>query len=156
MSRIQARDEEIQHICAANAFVLTESARDFVDLNDRLDQLRDDVVTLDDREIYAKQLKDIKYAKKDTRTTSSILSNVALLMERISALRPALKGLGEAVPFAREAEPVKALRKLCEAEESTVHLPPQIGFVSWLATSIPEMKYKLIAASIQGKNWLIR
>ncbi|XP_055355422.1 exocyst complex component 6-like isoform X2 [Paramacrobiotus metropolitanus] len=148
MTRIRSDEETIQHLCTANAFVLTEASRDFVDLNDRIDQLREDVVTLDDRDVYAAQLKEIRYAEKETRLTSCVLSNLAILMERINALRPALRSFSKALELS--ATPVKALRCLCKAQEDTVHLSPQMGFVAWLATTIPEIKYSLLETCTRG------
>ncbi|OQV15217.1 hypothetical protein BV898_10600 [Hypsibius exemplaris] len=149
-ARIHAREKQIEHVCACNALVLTDSTGDFLNISERADQLRSSVVTVDDREVYETELRNIKLAGASTNTTSKILKNVAILIERISALRPTLKYYEEAQSHARAGRPVKALRKLYKAEASSVHLPRQLSFVKWLATAIPEMKYRLVAAALQG------
>ncbi|GAU87439.1 hypothetical protein RvY_00277 [Ramazzottius varieornatus] len=109
-----------------------------------------DVVTLDDREVYDNQLKNIRSAKKATQTTSIILQNVATLIERISAVRPTLQHYDDALPAAARGEMVKALRHLTLAEEKSQHLPANISFVKWLAEAITDTKQRLIVASLQG------
>ncbi|GAU87447.1 hypothetical protein RvY_00283 [Ramazzottius varieornatus] len=148
--RIQARDTQVEQVCYENAVVLVEATAEYVDVNHRIDKFRDDVVTLDDREVYDNQLKNIRSAKKATQTTSIILQNVATLIERISAVRPTLQHYDDALPAAARGEMVKALRHLTLAEEKSQHLPANISFVKWLAEAITDTKQRLIVASLQG------
>ena len=154
--RIQARDTQVEQVCYENSVVLVEATAEYLDVNHRIDKFRDDIVTLDDREVYETQLKSIKFAKKATQTTSIILQNVATLIERISAIRPTLQYYDDALAPAARGEMVKALRHLTLAEEHGMHLPANISFVKWLAEAITDTKQRLIVASLQGRMSHVR
>lgn len=147
--RAEARDAEIERVCAAHTLTLTEAAKDLMAVSSGVEELRGSLAL--DRKGGSKQLKEIEAAAKNAASCNTALMNTALLIERISILKPVIKIVGEAQVCIENGQLVKALRKLHDAWERTRKLPHHIRLVKSLADNIPFMKTHLIMEAKRGK-----
>ena len=95
-------------------------------------------------------MKGIRSAAKNASSCNTALMNTALLIERISILKPVIKTVGEAQICIENGQLVRALRKLHDAWERTRKLPHHIRLVKSLADNIPFMKSQLILEAKRG------
>ena len=126
--RSEARDAEIERVCAEHTSTLTEAAKDLMSVSRGVEELRANLHA--DRKIGGKQMGEISDAAKQAAACNNALVHTAMLIERISILKPVIKTVGEAQICIEKGQLVKALRKLHDAWERTRKLPHHIRLVS--------------------------